>query len=129
MTHFGSAWASDFKEPTVEDDIDNDGMDEPQVMSARPRVFIAEDDPDQRALIEHALAKDGYEVIEANDGLELLDRLQDALETPIDMPDLIITDIVMPMFSGMAILEALRHSNWVTPVIIVSARHDEELRT
>ena len=91
------------------------------------RVFVAEDDADLRLLIGMALRRDGYEVIEAADGLELLDCLQDALTFPLNMPDVIITDVMMPRYSGLGVLRALRRAKWFTPVIVVSATGQKNL--
>jgi len=91
------------------------------------RIFVAEDDADLRALIAQSLRRDGYEVVEAADGLELLDCLQDALSFPLDMPDVIITDVMMPRYSGLGVLRALRRAKWFTPVIVVSATAEKSL--
>ncbi len=102
------------------------GRSEPMLRKVRKtRVFLADDDEDLRLLIGRSLRSDGYEVIEASNGLELLDRLQDALsEIPLSMPEVIITDVLMPQYTGLGVLKALRRANWFTPVIVVSA-HDE----
>lgn len=100
----------------------------PSSTTARPiRIFVAEDDSDLRALMARALRRDGYEVIESADGLELLDCLQDALAMPLSMPDVIITDVMMPRYSGLGVLRALRRANWFTPVIVVSALGEKHL--
>ena len=105
-----------------------EGDGAPSSKSARPaRIFVAEDDPDLRALMSRALRRDGYEVIEASDGLELLDCLQDALALPLSMPDVIITDVMMPRYTGLGVLRALRRANWFTPVIVVSALGEKHL--
>lgn len=91
------------------------------------RVLLGEDDHDLRLLVSRVLQRDGYEVIEACDGMEILDQLQDALFVPIKMPDVIILDILMPKYSGLSVLTALRRANWFTPVIVMSAIGEETI--
>jgi two-component system, response regulator, stage 0 sporulation protein F len=95
---------------------------------APSRVLLADDDPDLRMLLSAALTKDGYQVIEALDGVDLLDKLQDALSIPISMPDVIVMDVIMPGYSGLGVLTALRRANWFTPVIVISAINDASIR-
>jgi CheY-like chemotaxis protein len=62
------------------------------------RILLAEDDADLRSVLADLLREDGHEVVEAEDGTELLDRLAEALasERGFDAYDLIVTDIKMP---------------------------------
>lgn len=94
-------------------------------ISERPRlpwrVLLAEDDPDLRALIRAALSHDGYEVVDVADGAEVLDRLQNAIDCPLTLPDVIVMDVIMPGYSGLGVLTALRRASWTTPVIMMSA--------
>jgi DNA-binding NtrC family response regulator len=91
------------------------------------RVLIADDEKNMRWVLSEALAAEGYEVIEAADGMELLDRLQEALASPFAMPDVIVTDVVMPRYSGLGVLQAIRRANWFTPVIVMSAIGDASI--
>lgn len=93
------------------------------VMSpARPpqKVFLAEDDDDMRALIRAALERDGCEVIEARDGAELIDLLGMTVECPSAQPDVVVTDVRMPNFSGLGVLRTLRQAHWTVPVILIT---------
>lgn len=85
------------------------------------RVLLAEDDPDMRELIKAALTQDGYEVMDVNDGSAVLDCLQEAVSCPMNMPDVIVMDVIMPGYSGLGVLTALRRASWDTPVIMMSA--------
>ncbi len=88
----------------------------------RPRVLIAEDDDDIRALLVATLRTDGYEVEEARDGREVLERISPMLfEEAGDGPDAIITDVRMPGVSGMTLLAGLRAIGWTTPIIVITA--------
>jgi len=86
-------------------------------------VFVAEDDDDMRAMITWALRSDGHRVVEARDGTELLGLLAVA-ESPEVRPDVIVTDVFMPGYSGVGVLGALRAARWEVPVIVITARHE-----
>ena len=90
-------------------------------------IFLAEDDDDMRALIAMSLQNDGYEVIEAKDGAELLDLLAGASSSPMRRPDIIVSDVLMPCYSGLGVLAALHKSSWNIPVILITARRDESV--
>jgi two-component system response regulator (stage 0 sporulation protein F) len=87
-------------------------------------IFLADDDDDMRALLALALQSDGYEVVEAKDGAELLELLAGASASPMNRPDLIVTDVLMPCYSGLGVLAALHKSAWNVPVILITARQD-----
>ncbi len=95
----------------------------------RPRVAVAEDNVEMRRLIAATLRGDGYEVVEAGDGTELIARLealggaQGPARTAVE---LIVSDLRMPGLSGMDVLGAIRDGNWRTPFILITAFGDEE---
>jgi DNA-binding response OmpR family regulator len=95
------------------------------------RIFLAEDDSEMRRLVADALRKEGYDVLEAADGGQLLVRLarmcQDDLG-PGEGVDLIVTDLRMPICNGLDILGALRAASWRTPVIVMTAFGDAATR-
>jgi CheY-like chemotaxis protein len=95
-----------------------------------PRVLLADDDDDLRAELAGLLVREGYQVVEAKDGDAMLDLLIDA--TPPDSEhvqayDAIITDVVMPGFSGIDVLRAFRRSTAFIPSIIISALGDSRV--
>jgi DNA-binding response OmpR family regulator len=92
------------------------------------RVLLAEDDLELRRLIARALRRDGYQVVEAPDGTELLELVADTIigEKPARPYDLILTDIRMPGWSGMEILHGLYGRGYHTPVVLITAFGDEE---
>lgn len=94
------------------------------------RVLVAEDEEELRDLVAATLRRDGYEVVTARDGGELLDRLasarlRDEAHTPID---LIISDVRMPGWTGLQILSGIRSTDWATPVILITGFGDRETR-
>jgi len=96
----------------------------------RARILVAEDDADERWLIATALRADGHEVVEAYDGGRMLVQVAAAYATRDAEPpcDMIISDLRMPVCSGLEILEAVRRARWSTPYIVVTAFADVATR-
>jgi DNA-binding response OmpR family regulator len=92
-----------------------------------PHILVAEDDDEMRSLVANALREDGYDVTEAGDGGRMLVRLARAYggATPYD---LLVSDVRMPVCSGLQILESLRLARWRTPFILMTAFGDEQTR-
>lgn len=78
-------------------------------------ILIADDEPEIRELFRLYLEKDGYEVLEAGDGLQTLQILKE------EQVDLLLLDIMMPGIDGFAVLRKLRQENNI-PVLILSAK-------
>ena len=77
------------------------------------RIIVAEDDDINRELILEVLREEGYEVIGASNGIELIKY---ALEKK---PDLIITDIQMPNMSGDTTVSMIESYNDLASVPII----------
>jgi len=77
------------------------------------RIIVAEDDDINRELILEVLSDEGYEVIGASNGIELIKY---ALEKK---PDLIITDIQMPNMSGDTTVAMIESYNDLASVPII----------
>jgi DNA-binding response OmpR family regulator len=88
------------------------------------KVLVADDDDDMRALVAETLRSDGHLVIEAKDGADLLDRLERAFADPRSVPDVVVTDIMMPRLSGLGVLDALRRARLHFPVILMTVLND-----
>jgi PAS domain S-box-containing protein len=98
-------------------------MDAGHSKQSRPHVLLADDNADMRDYIERLLAGE-YDVTAVPDGLQALKAARELL------PDLIVTDIMMPGLDGFGLLKELR-SNAATagiPVLLLSARAGEEAR-
>ena len=78
------------------------------------RILVADDNPVSRELIREILEADDYEVIEAGDGQEALDKLREY------SPDLALLDIQMPILDGMALIRELRAEGSNLPIIMIS---------
>jgi DNA-binding response OmpR family regulator len=91
------------------------------------RVLVADDDDDMRDLVADTLRADGYDVLEARDGADLLAQLEAALGNPQARPDLVVTDIMMPKLSGLGVLDALRRAQLHFPVILMTVLRDDSI--
>jgi len=87
-------------------------------------VLVADDDDDMRALVAATLRADGYNVLEASDGVELLDQLERALDDPRARPDVVVTDVMMPRLSGLGVLDALKRAQQHFPVVLMTVLAD-----
>jgi CheY-like chemotaxis protein len=94
------------------------------------RVLVAEDDVQMRGIVADALRDDGYDVVELADGGRLLVDIAARMkaEDAAESVDLIVSDIRMPICTGLQILEVLRRSHWRTPVILMTAFGDDATR-
>jgi putative two-component system response regulator len=90
----------------------------------RPRVLIVDDEPMNRELLVANLDGLGYEVVEAADGVEALDAVDDR------EPDLILLDVDMPRLDGIAVCRALKAhpTRRLVPVVILTAFLDRGTR-
>lgn len=79
------------------------------------RVLIADDEKNMRWVLGQALSAEGYEVIEAEDGKEVLAAVN---EQP---PDLMVLDHKMPAPDGMEVLRRLRAKGYNFPIIMLTA--------
>lgn len=87
----------------------------------RRRILIVDDDQDALALLRMALQSEGYEVIQASDGLA-------ALRLAYEMrPDLIVLDVMMPLMDGWLTCQRIREV-WDTPIIMVTASSELDSR-
>jgi DNA-binding response OmpR family regulator len=94
---------------------------EPEAPRGAPRVLIADDDAQMRRLVRGVLQRDGFEVVEASDGLDALEAAQQG------GVDLVILDLDMPRLDGLGVLEELRAQvrTACLPVIVLTAQHGE----
>lgn len=84
-------------------------------MSNNKTVLIVDDEILNIKLHGRILEKMGFRVIDALNGVEALKMIDKQ-----GMPDLIITDWVMPIMNGKKLLQALRNFEEIPPIIIVS---------
>ena len=88
----------------------------------KPRVLVAEDDADMRSLLAWMLEKEGYEVVAASDGVDLLRRiLATTWGGPTDAFDAIVADINMPDLTAFEVLAGVRCNGFSTPIVLITA--------
>jgi DNA-binding response OmpR family regulator len=85
------------------------------------RVLIADDSETILLLLRTRLEMEGYEVLTAADGVEVIETMRSARPGP----DILLLDAMMPRKSGIEALRELRAEGVETPVLIVSAHQDE----
>jgi two-component system, OmpR family, response regulator len=79
------------------------------------KIMMVDDDPHIRELVRHFLQVEGFEVHEANDGIQALNTLESV------KPDLIILDIMMPNMDGWELCRELRE-NYDFPLLMLTAK-------
>ena len=84
-------------------------------------ILVVDDEKSIRELLVFNLQKEGYNTIEASDGVEAVDK---ALEKK---PDLILLDVMIPRMDGISVCKKLRYALNIntTPILMVSARDTE----
>ena len=94
----------------------------PADLAGQGNILFVEDEASVRGIAAKALRKKGYRVIEAEDGEEALELLQEA-ETPFD---LMISDVVMPGMDGPSLLRAGRSLLGDARIVFISGYAEEE---
>ncbi|MBM7868083.1 EAL domain-containing protein [Heliobacterium gestii] len=87
----------------------------------KPLILVADDDRAMRLLVRRALEKDGYAVIEAEDGAAALETYEKA------EPDIVLMDVLMPGMDGFAVCAALQKlpRNRRVPVLMITGLEDD----
>lgn len=83
-------------------------------------ILVVDDEKMLRKLVGDYLRRSGFEVIEAGDGLEALQKFEEHPETA-----LIILDVMMPGMDGMQVTKEIRRNSKV-PIIMLTARSEEQ---
>ncbi len=86
------------------------------------RVLIADDNADMRDYLVRLLRRDGYQVDAVTDGQQALDRVR------ATVPDIVVSDVMMPRLDGLELVAALRSDTRTAgvPVLLLSARAGQE---
>jgi two-component system cell cycle sensor histidine kinase/response regulator CckA len=88
------------------------------------RVLLVEDEIEVRQFAVRALKRQGYQVLEAADGVEALD----VMAANEGMIDIVVSDVVMPEMDGPALFKEMRTRNPSLKVIFVSGYPNEAFR-
>jgi len=95
---------------------------EPSDLAGRGRILFVEDEDAVRAIAAKTLVRRGYDVVEACDGEEALEILEDEPESF----DLLISDVVMPGLDGPSLLKQGRHLLGNARIVFISGYAKEE---
>ena len=85
------------------------------------RILIVDDEPQILRMLRASLSVNGYEVVSASNGMEAFTAFERA------KPDLIITDMSMPVMDGLSLTREVRRVSKI-PIIILSVRNMEALK-
>jgi DNA-binding response OmpR family regulator len=85
----------------------------------RGRILVVDDDPGIVDVLSYSLAREGYEVQTAADGIEAL-----AATTQAE-PDLVILDLMLPEVSGEEVCRRLRAAGNTVPILMLTAKDAE----
>jgi len=93
-------------------------VEEMDASAKKNRILVVDDEKGLVKLIRLNLEHDGFEVFEANNGTQAMDRLRAVL------PDLVLLDVMMPDMDGFQVLRMIREVG-TTPVIMLTAKGEE----
>ncbi len=80
------------------------------------RVLVVDDDPVVRKVIARTLTRAGFQILEAEDGLEALEKLEEMNA----LPEAVVLDLVMPRLDGHETYSQLRAQSTTLPVLLTS---------
>src|SRR5271166_4277566 len=98
------------------------GTRERSIMPEQPRILVVDDEPAVQSALLRALTLERYQVAQAVDGREALERLDLA---PYEA---VILDISMPNVDGLEVCRRMREAGDRTPVLMLTAREDVDDR-
>jgi DNA-binding response OmpR family regulator len=88
------------------------------VVASAPRILLVDDEQSVQKLLGWPLRKEGYEVVEAYDGRQALERLRDGAF------DLVVLDLMLPKVDGFDVCRQIRARSTV-PIIMLTAKAEE----
>ena len=86
--------------------------------STPQRIWVVDDDPEQRRLVGTYLTDQGYDVRCLSSGEQLMARLES------QRPDLVVLDVMLPGEDGLTLLRRLRDGGDDLPVVMLTAKGD-----
>lgn len=86
------------------------------------QILVVDDDPSTRFLLRLIFESGGYKVDEAQNGIAALIRIKD------ELPDLVVTDLMMPMMDGAALIERLRSDARTADILIMAVSANPNAR-
>ena len=88
------------------------------MVASAPRILLVDDEQSVQKLLGWPLRKEGYEVVEAYDGRQALERLRDGAF------DLVVLDLMLPKVDGFDVCRQIRAHSTV-PIIMLTAKAEE----
>ena len=82
----------------------------------RNKILLVEDESDLRLIISDVLKDEGYEVLNASNGLEGLKIVKE------ENPDLVVADVMMPLMDGFRMAKEIRKFNSHLPILFLTAK-------
>ena len=89
-------------------------------MNDRSKILVADDEMRMRKLVRDFLSRQGYEVVEAEDGEQALDIFFDDKDISC-----VILDVMMPKIDGWAVCKEIRQYSKV-PIVMLTAKSEEK---
>jgi CheY-like chemotaxis protein len=94
-------------------------------------VLVADDDEDLRALVAGTLRRDGFAVLEFENGSGVLEYVDDLARSSnrhrAAPPDIVLLDVCMPRTGGLTTFEVLRATRYDIAIVFMTALGDDEL--
>jgi DNA-binding response OmpR family regulator len=84
-----------------------------------PRILLVDDEQPIQTLLSFPLQRDGYEVVQAADGREALERFDEQIF------DLVVLDVMLPRMDGLEVCRRLRAKGETVPIIMLTAKSEE----
>jgi len=85
------------------------------------KILLVDDEKDVRDMLHLSLSAMGYDVLDAENGIEALRIFRDA------HPQIVLTDIKMPSMDGIELLKELKHEDPNAEVIMITGHGDMDL--
>ncbi|GAP94772.1 response regulator [Leptolyngbya sp. NIES-2104] len=125
QTHRAAVELADL-EVELQDDRDSEPapMVELSINEHQPRILVVDDNPDLRSYVSGVLRQQGYLVWTARNGAEGFEQAK------AHHPSLIVTDLMMPIVSGLDMIRMIRAQDDLkgTPIVLLTAKADEDTR-
>ncbi|WP_294330840.1 response regulator [uncultured Sphingomonas sp.] len=97
--------------------------DKPADLWGTGTILVVEDEDMVRAIAERALSRQGYSVVTAENGEVALETIE-----TMDKPDLLVSDVVMPVMDGPSMARKVRERWPDLPILFMSGYAEEQLR-
>jgi CheY-like chemotaxis protein len=81
-------------------------------------ILIVDDEPDLRFVLKMAFESAGHQIVEAHHGADALEHVENS------RPDLVVTDVMMPVLDGLELVRRLRSDPETAgiPILLLSSR-------